>query len=276
MNQTNTVASADQNHVNHDAGPVLYSEHDGIVILQLNRPESRNALNTITLQTLAQHLDTLAPRRDVRAVILAGGAQGVFCAGADLKEREAMTLAQTRTFLHLIRTTVDKIEALPMPTIAAMDGSAFGGGCELALACDMRILADTAQIGLTECALGIIPGAGGTQRLPRLVGVAKAKELILTAKRVVAADAEKIGLINRIAASGSVVAAAQQLAAEIGQCAPLAVEAAKAAIDGGLSCGIREGLLLEARAYEVTLYTEDRREALRAFKEKRKPNFKGQ
>ena len=253
---------------------VLEDEVDGVVVLTLNRPDARNALNRPTLDQLGEKLDAIAIRRDVRAVIFAGN-EKAFCAGADLKERKGMTPEQTRAFVRKIRGTMDQVERLPMPTIAAVDGFAFGGGCELALACDLRVLGADATIGLTECALGIIPGAGGTQRLPRLLGPAKAKELIFTAARLSAAQALEIGLANRVTSGGGAVNGAKALAAEIAKCAPIAVEAAKAAIDGGISTGIHEGLLLEQRAYEVTLYTEDRLEALAAFQEKRKPVFHG-
>ena len=244
------------------------------LVLRMNRPEAMNALSRDLLETLWAEVEKAAVRREVRALILAGSAKA-FCAGADLKERKGMSPTEVRAFLRRIKGIMDLVERVPMPTIAAVDGVAFGGGCELALACDMRVIAQGATIGLTECALGIIPGAGGTQRLPRLVGPAKAKELIFTARKLSADDALAVGLANRSSAAGAAVDSALALAAEIARCAPIAVEAAKAAIDGGLSTGISEGLLLEARAYEVTLYTEDRVEALKAFAEKRPPVFHG-
>jgi methylglutaconyl-CoA hydratase len=210
----------------------------------------------------------------VRALILAGNDKA-FSAGADLKERAGMTPEQTRTFLRKIRGIMDLVERVPMPTIAALEGVAFGGGCELALSCDLRVLGKNAKVGLTEVSLGIIPGAGGTQRLPRLIGASKAKELIFTARRLTADDALAYGLANHVVEAGSALTKARALAAEIANNAPIAVEAAKAAIDGGVGVGISEGLLLEQRAYEVTLYTEDRREALKAFSEKRPPVFQG-
>ncbi|HEY1100087.1 MAG TPA: enoyl-CoA hydratase-related protein, partial [Myxococcota bacterium] len=207
--------------------------------------------------------------------LIIAGNDKAFCAGADLKERKGMSPTEVRAFLRRIKGIMDLVERVPMPTIAAIEGVAFGGGCELALACDMRVLGKGATIGLTECALGIIPGAGGTQRLPRLIGPAKAKELIFTARKLDADAALAVGLANHVVAAGNALARALELANEIAGTAPIAVEAAKAAIDGGLSTGISEGLLLEARAYEVTLYTEDRKEALAAFAEKRKPVFHG-
>lgn len=244
------------------------------LVLRMNRPEAMNALSRGLLEGLWVEVEKVAVRREVRAVILAGNDKA-FCAGADLKERATMNPTEVRAFLRRIKGIMDLVERLPMPTIAAVDGVAFGGGCELALACDLRVLGKGSVIGLTECALGIIPGAGGTQRLPRLIGPARAKELIFTARRLSADDALQVGLANHVVDAGGAVAKALTLAAEIGRCAPIAVEAAKAAIDGGLSTGISEGLLLESRCYELTLGTEDRKEALAAFGAKRKPVFHG-
>ncbi len=244
------------------------------LVVTMNRPEAMNALSRGLLEGLWTEIEKAAVRRELRALILAGNAKA-FCAGADLKERATMSPTEVRAFLRRIRGIMDLVERLPMPTIAAVEGVAFGGGCELALACDMRVLGKDAKIGLTECALGIIPGAGGTQRLPRLIGPAKAKELIFTARKLSADDAAAYGLVNHVVAAGGAVDKALALAGDIAKCAPIAVEAAKAAIDGGLSTGISEGLLLETRAYEVTLYTEDRKEALAAFGEKRPPKFDG-
>lgn len=254
---------------------VLVTEHEQVVTITLNRPEARNAMNRVLLDELLVALDDLAVRRDVRAVLFHGAGEKAFSAGADLKERAGLSPEETRAFLLRIRRVMDFVERLPMPTIAALDGVAFGGGCELALACDLRVMADGAQIGLTECALGIIPGAGGTQRLPRLVGPARAKELIFTGRRLGAAEALSIGLVNHHVDALGALPKARALAAEIRRCAPIAVQAAKAAIDGGLASGISEGMLLEQRAYEITLTTEDRLEALRAFSEKRAPVFVG-
>jgi methylglutaconyl-CoA hydratase len=246
-----------------------------VVTVTLNRAEQMNAMSRALLESFCAAIEGVAVRRDVRAVIVCGAGGKAFSAGADLKERAGMSETETRSFLRLIRGTMDLVERLPMPTIAVVEGYAFGGGCELALSCDMRVLGAGAKIGLTECALGIIPGAGGTQRLPRLIGPSRAKELIFTARRLSAADALAVGLANHVVDPGKGHAKALEIAGEITRCAPLAVEAAKAAIDGGLSTGIQEGLVLEQRAYEITLFTEDRREALAAFKEGRPAVFKG-
>jgi enoyl-CoA hydratase/carnithine racemase len=262
-----SLVTVTEHAVGEDGGSIA-------LVVTMNRPEAMNALSRALLETVWAEIEKAAVRREVRALIIAGGPKA-FCAGADLKERKDMTPTEVRAFLRRIKGIMDLVERVPMPTIAAIEGVAFGGGCELALACDMRVLGAGARIGLTECALGIIPGAGGTQRLPRLIGPAKAKELIFTARRLNADDALAVGLANHVVPAGTALDKALALAGEIAGCAPIAVEAAKAAIDGGLSTGISEGLLLEARAYEVTLYTEDRKEALAAFSEGRKPKFHG-
>ncbi len=254
---------------------VLLDVTEQVAVVTLNRPAQRNALNRPLLEALCARIEQLAPRRDVRAVVFTGAGDKSFCAGADLKERAGMSEEQTRSFLRLIRGTMDLVEGLPMPTFAAVDGFAFGGGCELMLACDFRVLTERATVGLTECALGIIPGAGGTQRLPRLVGLARAKELIFTARRLSGPDALAVGLCEYVTPAGEAVAKCRAIADEIKKCAPLAVEAAKSAIVGGYGIGIQEGLVLERRAYEVTLFTTDRVEALAAFREKRPAVFQG-
>lgn len=255
---------------------LLSEESEGVLTLTLNRTDVHNALNKPLLIAISAKLEEVAPRQDIRCVIFSGSGEKAFCAGADLKERKGFTMEQTRSFVRKIRGVMDQIERLPMPTVAALDGVAFGGGMEMALACDFRVASERVKMGLTECALGIIPGAGGTQRLPHLVGASKAKELIFTAKRLTAAEAYDLGLVNRLVEPGQALSAAKALASEIAACAPIAVQSAKAAIQGGLGAGMEEGLLLEARCYEVTLYTEDRNEGLRAFAEKRKPDYKGQ
>ncbi|MDF1556143.1 MAG: enoyl-CoA hydratase-related protein, partial [Deferrisomatales bacterium] len=195
--------------------------------------------------------------------------------GADLKERAGMDPNQVRRCLSLIRGVMDKVENLPMPTIAAVNGAALGGGTELALACDLRVVAESAKMGLTETSLAIIPGAGGTQRLPRLIGKAKAKELIFTARRVDAAECLGLGLANRVVPGAELLGAAHALAAEIGRNGPVALKAAKRAIDRGMEMDLGNALVFENTCYEMTIPTEDRVEGLTAFREKRKPVYKG-
>jgi enoyl-CoA hydratase/carnithine racemase len=211
----------------------------------------------------------------IRAILITGAGDKAFCAGADLKERRAMTEDRVPNFVRNIRRTMDDIAGLPQPTIAVVNGFAFGGGTELMLACDLRVAAPHAQFGLTETSLAIIPGAGGTQRLPRLVGRSRAKDLILTARRIDATEAERIGLVNRVAEPGRLRETALELARSIADNGPVAVRAAKAAIDQGCEEPLARGQEIEARCYGRVLPTQDRLEALAAFAEKRKPKFKG-
>ena len=245
------------------------------LILTLNRPERMNAVSTGLLEALLDALDVIEGEADIRVVVVTGAGQKAFCAGADLKERRTMTEAQTRRFLRRLRLALSRIENLDRPTIAAVNGVALGGGCELALTCDLRVMAETASMGLTETRLAIIPGAGGTQRLPRLVGKGRAKEMIFTGRRVPAQEALRIGLCERVVPPERLIPACLELAAEMSKAGPLALAQAKFAIDKGFEVDLNTGLDIESKAYEVLLPTEDRREALVAFQEKRAPEFKG-
>jgi enoyl-CoA hydratase/carnithine racemase len=244
-----------------------------IAILTLNRPEALNALNYDTLCQLSDALEELRHDRSVRCVIIQGEGKA-FCAGADLKERIHLTEQEVRRNVYKIRSVFSQLESLPQPTIAAMHGYAFGGGFELALACDFRYVAEETKMGLTEVSLGIIPGAGGTIRLAQLVGKSKAKELILMARRITAEEALQLRIVNEICGR-DVLQLAMDRADEIGQQAPLAVIQAKFAIDKGFDSDSQTGMDIEAKAYELLVPTEDRVEALKAFNEKRKPNFQG-
>ena len=256
--------------------PTLLVDHqDGICTLTLNRPKAMNSLSLELLDALHGALDEVMFDPRVRCVIVTAAGERAFCAGADLKERAGMDENQVRRCVAQIRGVMDKVEALPMPTIAAVNGAALGGGTELALVCDLRVVADSAKMGLTETSLAIIPGAGGTQRLPRLIGRAKAKELIFTAKRVDAAECLTIGLANRVVPLGALLVEAKALAAEIVKNGPVALKAAKRAIDRGMEIDLASGLVLESTCYEMTIPTEDRVEGLTAFREKRKPVYKG-
>lgn len=256
--------------------PVLTELKGHVAIVTINRPEVYNALNMPALEALYELVDDLADRPRVRALVITGAGEKSFCAGADLKERRTMEQREVRRYIRLIRDTFTCIEQLPMPVIAALNGVALGGGAELALACDLRVAEETAVLGLTETSLGIIPGAGGTQRLPRLIGKAKAKELIFTAQKLTASDAEKWGLVNKVVARGKGLETALRLAEQIGENAPLAVEQAKFAISQGMETDLATGLALETKAYEILIPTKDRLEGLAAFKEKRKPRYMGE
>ncbi|KAA1040264.1 enoyl-CoA hydratase [Macrococcus equipercicus] len=241
---------------------------DYITLLTLNRPASRNALNRellLELQDVLHHLDT--------RVLIITGAGKAFCAGADLKERLGMTPEEADETSVNIGRKISMIEELPYVTIAALNGGAYGGGLELALACDFRLAVPDAEIGLTETSLGIIPGAGGTQRLTRLAGPSRAKELIFTAEPVSADTALELGLLEEV--SADVVESAIKLAERISKNAPLAVTAAKKAVNRALDLPLADGLHYERECYDLVLNSEDRIEGLQAFKEKRKPNYKG-
>lgn len=259
-----------------DQDLVLLERSDHVARLVINRAASRNALSFPTLLRMRTLLAEVRADADIWVVVITGAGEKAFCAGADLKERRTMSEEQVTDFVRNIRGLMDDIANLPQPTIAAMNGHAFGGGCEMALACDLRILDANAQIGLTETSLGIIPGAGGTIRLPRLVGAAKAKELILMARRLPAEEALNIGLVHRVAPTGFIAGVADEMVAALLRNGPLALQAAKAAIDGGMDLPSEAALEHEAACYARIIPTTDRLEALAAFAEKRTPKFKGQ
>lgn len=248
----------------------------GILVLSLDRPEAKNALGRQLLQELQEALAAIAEDQAIRVVILRSVVLGVFCAGADLKERAGMTQDEATGFVKKLRATFTALERLPMPSIAAIEGAALGGGLELALACDLRVVGGSARLGLPETSLAIIPGAGGTQRLPRLIGRARAKELIFTARKFGAAEALGYGIADRIADAGQALESALELAREILPNGPIALRAAKEAIDRGLDLDRDGGLAVEESCYAKVIPTEDRLEGLAAFKEKRRPRYRGQ
>lgn len=235
----------------------------------------RNSITRALLAELEGLVVRVSTTRDSRAVVLTGTGEKAFCAGADLKERLTMSEEEIRAFLDGVGRVLRALERSDCVFIAAINGVAFGGGTELALACDLRVAAPSSELGLTEVKLGIIPGGGGTQRLSRLVGPGRAKDLILTGRRVGAPEALSIGLVNRLAPQGSLLQTAVELAQEIAANAPLAVAAAKHAVDEGLDLSLEQGLEVERRRYEPTLKTQDRLEGLRAFRERRPPRFSG-
>ncbi len=252
-------------------------QHDGAVAtITIDRPSAANCLSRTTLAELKNAVAQVGTAKDARAVILTGAGDKAFCAGADLKERAGMSDAQVRDFVRTIRDLGSAISALPQPVVAAINGVAFGGGCELALACDIRVMDERAQIGLTETSLGIIPGGGGTQLLPRLIGPARAIEMIVTARRVGAEEAHRIGLVNQIAPAGGALKAAMQVAERIAANAPIAVRAAKEAARLGSALPMADALQLETTLYDRCLGTADRIEGLTAFREKRPPVYRGE
>lgn len=248
---------------------------DGIARVTINRPDSRNALSKATCERLSGIARELSQDETVRGVILTGAGHRAFCAGADLKERRGVDAAGTKPYLDAISGAATAWAEIPQPTLALVNGAAFGGGMELCLACDFRIAAASAVFALTEVKLGIMPGAGGTQRLPRLVGIAAAKELILLGRRIDAARAHEIGLVMEVCPDDELAAAGDRIADELAACAPMSVRMAKRAIDRGFEQSIESGLRIERECYDVTLFTDDRNEGLRAFAEKRAPRFTG-
>ena len=254
---------------------------EGILILTLNRPEAMNCFNFDLLAALSETVREANFDTSLRCIVITGRSADdpkkvSFSTGADLKERRTLTPDQVRRFIFTIRDTFTAVEQVRAPVIAAINGFAFGGGLELALACDLRIAASNAVMGLTETSLAIIPGAGGSQRLPRIVGIARAKEMIFTARRIDAATALGMGLVNRVVEPPELMPAALKLAREIAKNGPVGVAQAKFAINYGMEASLGVALPLESKAYEVTIPTKDRLEALAAFAEKRKPVFKGE
>ncbi|WP_017186974.1 enoyl-CoA hydratase-related protein [Alkalibacillus haloalkaliphilus] len=248
---------------------------DYIGKLTLNRPEAANAFSKQLMQDFNEQLDSIEQHETLRALIITANGEKAFCAGADLKERRTMTQDQVVETVGQIGSLVTRVANLKVPTIAAINGATFGGGLELTLGCDIRIASTNAKMGLTETSLAIIPGAGGTQRLVRLIGLAKAKYYILTAKRFDSYEGERIGLIEKVVELTELQGEALQIANQIASNGPVGVQMAKQAIDEGLDHDIETGLKLEREKYLNTIPTKDRLEALEAFKEKRKPIFTG-
>lgn len=251
----------------------LSQEDSGLRTITLQRHEAKNALGRVFLEELAECVQTVQNDAGARAVLLRSAVKNVFCAGADLKERAEMSADEVAAFVLKLRSTFTALEDLPVPTIAVIEGFALGGGLEMALACDMRVASPEATIGLVETGLAIIPGAGGTYRLPRLIGLPRAKEMILTATRYTAAQCLQYGVLNQVADNAT--EAAQALAAKICQNGPVAVRMAKRAIDTSFGKDRVSGLSIEGLCYAQVIPTVDRLEALQAFKEKRKPKFIG-
>jgi enoyl-CoA hydratase/carnithine racemase len=254
---------------------LLVDEKDGVIILTLNRPEVMNSFNFALLNRLKQEVEELRLKTDIRVVIITGAGEKAFCAGADIKERAKLNELQVKQFIFTIRDLFTSIESLNKPVIAAVNGIALGGGTELALACDIRIASMNASMGLTETRLAIIPGAGGTQRLPRLIGRGKAKELIFTGRRVDAKEALDISLVNKVCEKDVLLDECRKMAGMICETGPIAIEQAKYAINHGLETDLHTGLAIESNAYWITIPTKDRLEGLAAFKEKRKPVYTG-
>jgi enoyl-CoA hydratase/carnithine racemase len=244
----------------------------GVALLRLNRPQARNALSPELMEELAGELERLDPDPDVRCVVIAGSAE-VFAAGADIKAMAERSFAEA--LRHPAASFWRRLAALKTPLVAAVSGYALGGGCELALACDMIVASDTAVFGQPEITLGIIPGGGGTQRLARVAGKQRAMEYVLTGRRFDAATAFELGLVNKIVADGRWLEEAMELAATVAERPPIAARLAKQAVLTAEETALSPGLEAERRLYELAMATEDRVEGMRAFLEKREPKFGG-
>lgn len=269
------VKSGDDLIVRH-----LDGEDSGIVVLGINRPESKNAISKNLVMMMSEAVESLKKNNKVRTVILCSMVPGIFCAGADLKERAKMQQSEVGPFVTKARTLITELGTLPMPTIAALDGAALGGGLEMALACDIRVAATSAKMGLVETKLAIIPGAGGTQRLPRAVGVSVAKELIFAARVLSGDEAKSLGLVNHAVeqnpSGDAAYLRALDLAREFIPQGPIAIRMAKLAINQGIEVDLKTGLAIEEACYSQVIPTKDRLEGLQAFREKRPPRFKGE
>jgi enoyl-CoA hydratase/carnithine racemase len=256
--------------------PVRVEQQGGVAVWTIDREARANALSRPTLLAFGKLAREAADNPSIRAIVVTGTGDKAFCGGADLKERQGMSENDVRVQVGLYRTELGPLDRSPKPVVAAINGAALGGGLELALCCDLRVAASHAQLGLPETSLGIIPGAGGTQRLPRIVGEARAKEMILLARRLTADEALAWGLVNRVTPAGkSVVEDAIEWIRPIAEGAPIAQGAALEAIDRSFDVTLELGLELERVSYDRTLVSEDRCEALTAFAEKRKPRFQG-
>jgi enoyl-CoA hydratase len=247
-----------------------------VCLVTLNRPEVSNAFNTAMARDLMNLFETfLLDFQDIRCIVLTGSGPKAFCAGGDLKERNGMSneawSAQHLVFERMIRAVI----ACPVPIIGAVNGAAFGGGVEIAGACDFIYAAEHARFALTEVTLGIMPGAGGTQTLPRAIGERRAKELLLTGRAFSAAEALEWGFVNRILPAADLIGEAIKAAAMIACNAPISTRQIKQAVHRGLQMSLEDGLAFEIEAYNRTVPTEDRQEGIRAFNEKRQPQFKG-
>lgn len=248
---------------------------DRIAWLTINRPKVLNALSRKTLEELRQALALLQEDEGTGALVLTGAGSKAFVAGADIREFSGLDSLAGREFARQGQALFTQIETFPKPVIAAINGFCLGGGCELALACHLRIASETATFGQPEVKLGIIPGYGGTQRLPRLIGKGRALEMILSGERIGAEEALRIGLVNRVVGAQELLGACEELAGRILANAPLAVRYSISAVQAGLEMPLESGLELEATLFGLSLATRDAREGVAAFAEKRKAEFKG-
>ena len=246
-----------------------------IAYVTIDRPKVLNALNMATMEELRQVFTELKDDRETRVVIITGGGEKAFVAGADINELAKNNPVEAKAYTHQGQAVLDLIENLGKPVIACINGFALGGGCEIAMACTMRLASDKAKLGQPEVKLGLIPGYGGTQRLPRLVGAGLAMQLVLTGEMISAQEAHRIGLVNEVLPADRLMARAEEIAGKIAGMAPLAVRYCMEAVNRGMNMTLQEGLFLEATLFGMCCATEDRGEGTAAFLEKRPANFQG-
>ncbi|MDI3478078.1 MAG: enoyl-CoA hydratase [Thermoanaerobacterium sp.] len=256
-----------------DSNNVVFNKDDGVAIITINRPKSLNALNYETLKELDSALDKAEDDKDVKVVIITGSGEKAFVAGADIAEMRNMTPLEAKKFSEYGQSVFRKIETLSKPVIAAVNGFALGGGCELSMACDIRIASKNAKFGQPEVGLGIIPGFSGTQRLPRIIGTSKAKELIFTGEMINSDEAYRIGLISKIVELSDLIEESKKLAKTIMSKSQIAISLAKEAINKGMETDIDTGNTIEAEKFSLCFTTEDQKEGMNAFSEKRTPKF---
>lgn len=252
---------------------IILEENDGIGYLTINQAKSLNALNSLILNEINEALDQIAASESIRVLVVSGAGEKAFVAGADIKEMQQLNPLEAQAFSKLGNEVFTKLANLGQPSIAAVNGFALGGGCELALSCDMRIASENALFGQPEVGLGITPGFGGTQRLARLVGSGIAKELIFSARNVKAEEALAIGLVNRVVPLEELKAEVNKLASKIASQSQTAVQFSKQAIDNGLEMPLEKGLDLETQAFALCFSAEDQKEGMAAFNEKRPAEF---
>ena len=255
---------------------LLFAREGAVALLTLNRPQSLNALNTLLLDELRQAILQARDDSSVRAVIITGAGTRAFAAGADLKELSSLPPVAMQAYAQAGQRVFDLFEQIGKPVVAAINGFALGGGCELALACTVRIAADTARFGQPEVNLGLMPGFAGTQRLVRLVGKGRALDLLLTGRQIDAAEALRIGLVERVCPASDVMAEARTMAGELAAKPPVAVRSILEAVHRGTEATLAAGQALEASLFGLLASTTDMREGTAAFLEKRTPNFKGE
>lgn len=258
-----------------DYNNLIFEQENGIGLLTINRPKALNALNYAVLQELNSALDEIASDSSIKVVVLTGGGEKAFVAGADISEMQNMSALEGRNFGKFGQGVFDKLEKLPQPVIAAINGFALGGGCELAMACDIRIASPKAKFGQPEVTLGIIPGFGGTQRLSRLIGKGRAQELLYTGDMIDAEEAYRIGLVNKVVPPAELLNAAKELAEKIVSRPQAAVQLCKHTVNTGLETNLQAAIALEAESFAVCFATADQKEGMKAFIEKRKPQFCG-